>query len=346
MNWLVTLLLSVAWLQAAEQNWVKRGRILKPGFAGTQSSNLLSAPSVVKLKNGRVRLYFWARHGEGSASTESGRALKNRIYAAEADPKNPHEWTLLRPDALLSPNPIGNLNDAGPSFPFVVPREDGPWLLYYCTWGSWAPNRQISNRTALAVSHDEGITWSVLKEPLLPLGRPGEWDDALSGSVSVLRSGPAKFEMWYTAGRYGPYEDGTVNLIASIGYATSPDGIAWKKHSGPVLPAREKAVPPFEAVISKPCVIRLNGKYHMWYSRRTTDGRGYRLAYARSADGIRWDRVLDDKVIDYSPDGFDAINLSYPNIIEMGDELWMFYVGNQFGSTGIGLATMKKSELR
>ena len=56
--------------------------------------------------------------------------------------------------------------------------------------------------------------------------------------------------------------------------------------------------------------------------------------------------MLDDNVIDYTPGGFDAVNLSYPNVIEMGDELWMFYVGNQFGATGIGLATMKKSELR
>jgi hypothetical protein len=30
----------------------------------------------------------------------------------------------------------------------------------------------------------------------------------------------------------------------------------------------------------------------------------------------------------------------------MGDELWMFYAGNTFGATGIGWATMKKSQLR
>lgn len=340
------LLLNLACAGGAEQPWKKRGRILAPGFAGTESSNLLSAPSVVKLKNGRLRLYFWARNGEGAASTEKGRALTNHIYAAEADPKNPTEWTLVRPDPMLSANPVGTMNNAGPAFPFVVSREDGPWLLYYCTWGSWAPKGQISNRTALAISHDEGITWSVMKEPVLPLGKPGEWDSALSGSVSVLRTSPRKFEMWYTAGYYGPYNDGTTNLIASIGYATSTDGVEWTKRKTPALAARENAIPNFEAVISKPCVIRLNGIYNMWYSRRTNDGRGYRLAYARSKDGIHWDRILDDNVIDYSPDGFDSKNLSYPNIIEMGDELWMFYVGNQFGSTGIGLATIKKAELR
>src|SRR4029453_6292142 len=117
----------------AEQAWVKRGRILEPGFAGTESSNLLSPPSVVKLKNGRLRLYFWARHGEGGASTPQGRALKNHIYAAEADPAKPLEWKLVRPDPMLSPNPVGNINNAGPGFPFVVARADGPWLLFSCT---------------------------------------------------------------------------------------------------------------------------------------------------------------------------------------------------------------------
>jgi predicted GH43/DUF377 family glycosyl hydrolase len=153
--------------------------------------------------------------------------------------------------------------------------------------------------------------------------------------------------MWYTGGEYGPYDDGTRNLIAQIGYATSADGVQWTKaKKNPVLSARKLAIPKFEAVISKPGVILLDGKYHMWYSRRVNDARGYRLAYARSSNGADWERVLDDEVIPYSKDGFDSQNLSYPNVIEMGDELWMFYVGNQFGTTGIGLATMKKSALR
>ena len=85
----------------AGQLWTKKGRILAPGFAETRSTNLLSAPSLVKLKDGRLRLYFWARHGEGHPSTPEGRRLKNYIYAAEASPDRPTEWTLAdkRPHA-------------------------------------------------------------------------------------------------------------------------------------------------------------------------------------------------------------------------------------------------------
>ena len=170
------------------QPWVKRGRIIAPGFAGPQSQSRVSAPSVVRLKNGRLRMYFWAT-GRGH----------HYIYAAEASPKNPYEWKLVKEEPVLGPSPDGNINDKGPSFPWVIQQHDR-WLMYYVAWGSWAPPDEISNRTGLAISDDEGIHWKVLKEPLLPLGKPGEYDAGVTGSVAVLKTGPQTYQMWYTAG--------------------------------------------------------------------------------------------------------------------------------------------------
>ena len=59
------------------QPWVKKGRILAPGFAGEKSNRLLSAPCVVKLEDGRLRMYFWA----------SGD--RHYLFAAEASPRDP-----------------------------------------------------------------------------------------------------------------------------------------------------------------------------------------------------------------------------------------------------------------
>lgn len=330
------------------QPWAKKGQILAPGFAGTLSSNLLSAPSVVRLKNGRLRMYFWTREGRGEAHTQEGRSLLNYIYAAEASIDNLLEWKLVKSEPMLKPSSTGNISDRGPSFPFVIQRRDGTWLMYYAVWGSWAPPGELSNRTSLAISDDEGLTWKVLKEPLLPLGAPGECDAGLTGSVCVLQTGPKKYDMWYTAGeRYemiGPIKRGIVH----IGYATSEDGIHWVKNkaNSPALSPRLNKVKPFEAVVSKPCVLRIGNAYHMWFSVFSMEGRGYRLNYARSKDGLRWQRFADDEVLPLTPEGFDSKNQSYPNVIEVGDELWMFYAGDNFGSTGIGLATLKKSELK
>ena len=335
------------------QPWEKQGVVLAPGFAGTRSSNLLSAPCVIKLENGRLRMYFWTREGVGDARSPEGKRLMNYIYAAEAAAQDPRDWTLVGRQPMLGPSTSGDLRDRGSSFPWVLPREDGPWLMYYVVWGSWAAPNELSNRTSLAVSHDEGITWEIKKEPLLPLGKPGDYDAGLTGSVCVLRTAPAEYRMWYTAGeRYVRF--GEVNRgIVHIGYGTSEDGIDWAKSEQAALSPRLDTVQPFEAVVSKPSVILLGKTYHMWFSvysmavEADAGGRGgYRLAYARSQDGLTWERFDDAEILPLSPEGFDSRNQSYPNLVEMEDELWMFYVGNDFGSTGIGLATLKKSNLR
>jgi predicted GH43/DUF377 family glycosyl hydrolase len=295
---------------------------------------------VVRLKNGQLRLYFWA----------TGKGYQH-IYAAEASPSNPYLWKLVKKEPMLGPSPTGNINDKGPSFPWVIQRDDGTWLMYYCTWGSWAPPDEISNRTALAISHDEGINWKVLQEPLLPLGKPGEHDAGLTGSVCVLKTGPQTYQMWYTAGeRYAVLDwirPGFKRGIVHIGHAISKDGIEWVKSRHPVLSPRLDAVKSYEAVVSKPGIVQMNGIYHMWLSVFTMrDEPGYRLNYARSRDGLHWERFADEEIMPLTPDDFDSKNQSYANVIEQGDELWMFYVGNAVGSTGIGLATLKKSELR
>jgi predicted GH43/DUF377 family glycosyl hydrolase len=232
-----------------------------------------------------------------------------------------------------------------------VIQQDDHWLMYYVTWGSWAPPDELSNRTGLAISDDEGIHWKVLKEPLLPLGKPGEYDAGVTGSVAVLKTGPQAYQMWYTAGeRYAILDwisPGFKRGIVHIGHAVSRDGVEWVKSQKPVLSPRLDAVKSYEAVVSKPGIILLNGTYHMWLSVFTMqEGGGYRLNYARSRDGLAWERFADEEVMPLTPGGFDSNHQSYANVIEQDDDLWMFYVGNTFGATGIGLATVKKSELR
>jgi predicted GH43/DUF377 family glycosyl hydrolase len=131
----------------------------------------------------------------------------------------------------------------------------------------------------------------------------------------------------------------------NIGHATSSDGVEWVKDAEPVLRPRLDAVKPFEAVVSKPSIVHAGGWYHMWLSVFCMEDRGYRLNYARSKDGLRWERFADEAVLPLTPGGFDSENQSYANVIASGAEWWMFYSGNRFGTTGIGLATLSKSRL-
>jgi hypothetical protein len=354
---------------AGFQPWVKRGVLIRPGFAGPQSSKLVSSPSVVKLPNGRLRMYFWAADG---VPPWHGRHV---ILAAEADPKNPFVWKLISDKPLVDADPTGKIRDRGVGFPFVLARDDGPWLMYYCTWGSWARAEEVSNRTGHAISEDKGITWRVVKETVLPLGKPGSYDAGLTGSVSVLREAPDRFLMWYTAGeRYVHFGERNRGIV-HVGAASSKDGISWVKASEPAIRARVGAVDPYEAVLGKPNVVKVDGVYHLWVSAysmpkgaKPSDPRekyqpakdsdrsdwqnitskelGYHIEYARSTDGVRWERKFDQPVLTPTPGEFDSKNQSYPMVVDMGEQLWMFYVGNEFGTTGIGLATLDKSELK
>jgi hypothetical protein len=347
------------------QRWTKRGVVAAPGFAGPQSSAFVSSPSVVRLEDGRLRMYVWV--ADGAPPWLSGRHV---IVAAEADPADPFEWRILAEQPLVGPAPASAIRDRGVGFPYVLPRADGPWLMYYGTWGGdWQLTQQLANRTGLALSHDEGLTWQVVEEDLLPSGPPGSFDAGAIPSVAVLAAGRDDYLMWYTAAekyvRFGPINQG----ILHIGGARSNDGIRWEGFDEPILRARTGDADPYEACLARPAVIELDGVYHMWLgvydmaqgSRPSAhesgpdsseqalirEGAGsYRIEYARSMDGITWTRFADQPVIPLTPGGFDSNSQTYPSVVDMGDELWLFYTGDGLGATGVGLATLDKADLR
>jgi hypothetical protein len=347
------------------QNWTKRGVIAAPGFAGEQSSAFVSAPSVVRLPNGRLRMYVWV--ADGYPPWLNGR---HTIVAAEADPADPLQWEVIGEGPMLGPEPGSAIRDRGVGFPYVLPRADAPWLMYFGTWGGdWLVTQQLANRTGLALSHDEGLTWEVVEEDLLPSGSPGSFDAGAIPSAVVVRNAADDYLLWYTAAekyvRFGPVNQGLLH----IGGARSKDGIRWQGLEEPVLRARVDAVDPYEACLARPAVIELDGVYHMWLgvydmaegARPSAEQAGldesrealirersgsYRLEYARSTDGIRWTRFADQPVIPLTPGGFDATSQTYASVVDMGNELWLFYTGDGLGATGVGLATLDKAALR
>lgn len=346
------------------QRWTKRGVVAAPGFAGPQSSAFVSSPSVIKLPDGRLRMYVWV--ADGTPPWLNGRHV---IVAAEADPADPSRWTLVTDEPLLGPEPSSPIRDRGVGFPYVLPRDDGPWLMYYGTWGGdWQAKQELTNRTGLALSDDGGLTWRVVEEDLVPSGPAGSFNAGAIPSAVMLRTAPNDYLMWYTAAekyvRFGDVNQG----ILHIGGARSNDGVRWTGIDEPVLLARMDAADPYEACLARPAVLELNGVYHMWIgvydmaagskpnanAAGTSDsaealnrGAGsYRLEYARSTDGIHWTRYADQPILPLTPGGFDSTSQTYPSVVDMGDEIWLFYTGDGLGNTGVGLATLRKSDLR
>ena len=95
----------------------------------------------------------------------------------------------------------------------------------YRMWLSWRPKKAV----ALVESKD-GIHWS--EPPQIVLGPRTEtgWEDDINRPC-VLKKGET-YHMWYT----GQIKPGAKDGHSWIGYATSPDGVTWKRMSDrPVL---------------------------------------------------------------------------------------------------------------
>ena len=95
-------------------------------------------------------------------------------------------------------------------------RTDDRWLMWYSTYG------RKPRVTGYATSRD-GIRWDKYgKNPVLPLGKPGAWDDYSAFQPFVFRQ-DGRFHMIYNgSSRRSP-------TGYRWGYAWSSDGIAWTK---------------------------------------------------------------------------------------------------------------------
>ena len=78
----------------------------------------------------------------------------------------------------------------------------------------------------------------------------------------------------------------------------------------------------------------------MWFSYRAGTGKTYRIGYAFSKDGFNWIPDYSSDQIDVSDEGWDSEMICYPFVVSFNQELFMFYNGNGYGKTGIGLAKM------
>ena len=226
-----------------------------------------------------------------------------------------------------------------PGNPVLDPGPDGAWdskevfqghVLYggtdYTMWYSGSDGRY--KRIGFAASPD-GIVWTKYAgNPVLDVGPLDAWDEGFVRDPAVLFNG-TEYEMWYTGGD-GPQ--------MSIGYATSPDGIAWTKHEGnPVLDVGPSGA--WDNLILFTSSVLFDGTgYRMWYGG--IDGFHERIGYATSSDGIVWTKYGGNPVLDVGDLGtWDERDISGPCVLFDGEEFAMWYAGSNGTRGRIGYAT-------
>lgn len=142
------------------------------------------------------------------------------------------------------------------------------------------------------------------------------------------------YHMWY--GSTVTWDAGNGEMLHVINHASSNDGHRWQRN-GLAVPYKLGIAQAF----SRPTVIESrNEGYHMWFSYRSGSGDKYRIGYACSPDGNKWELSLNDTGINVSPAGWDSEMIEYPFVFDHNGQRFMLYNGNGHGNTGFGLAVL------
>jgi len=252
--------------------------------------------------------------GGGEIITRTAVAFKGQICNLTKYIDNP----------VLSVGPSGTWDDDDVWSPAVL-KEGGGYNMWYTGDDGSNPSR-----VGLATSPN-GITWT--KTVTNPVLSPGlSWEAGGIRAGDVISDG-GLYKMWYTG------LDG--NGIGRIGYATSPDGVAWTKYgSDPVLGVGASRSWEDDDVLD-PTVLKVGSTYHMWYTGY--DGATDRIGHATSSDGATWAKDTANPVLDSgSPVAWDWLYTYSPAAIRYNDMFLMWYSGGtlpQAWQTGYALSS-------
>jgi hypothetical protein len=94
-----------------------------------------------------------------------------------------------------------------------------------------------------------------------------------------------------------------------------------------------------ERGVADPYVIRAGGEFYLFYLGQDR-ARRQRLGVARSSDGVKWEKLRSNPILELgAPGAFDENGLGEPAVWSSGGSYWMLYTGRDRGERRrIGLA--------
>lgn len=309
--------------------WHKLGVIFTPNASLSWSKTHAQVPTVDILSERVWRIYYSAR----DVSNQS------RISYFDVEAGNPKNVLYRHDSPILQLGKLGTFDDAG-MMPSSIVTVDCVKYLYYTGWNV---RRSVPyhNTIGLAISRDGGQTFERAGDgPVLGLSLHEPY---FIGTATVTQE-DGLWRNWYASCTGWDIVDGKPEPRYHLKYAESRDGIEWKRNGEIAIDYRDAA----EGGLVRAAVLRLPDRFCMWYSRRNVMGyrinsaQSYRIGYAESADGRSWTRMDHAAGIEVSDSGWDADMIAYPSVVQTADTKFMFYNGNGFGQSGIGVAQLKR----
>lgn len=208
-------------------------------------------------------------------------------------------------------NPVLGGGDLGTIFDICVLPDGKGYRMY----SSWRPQKSIALHTS-----KDGKNWS-LPRIVLPFTED-DWQFRLNRPGVLYKDGV--YHMWYTGQVYS--KKGYKGIRLRIGYATSSDGINFKRHSNFVMEPTEH----WEGEsLMCPHVIWDDSEkiFKMWYSGGETFEPN-EIGYATSKDGINWEKYKGNPVM--VPDKnskWEKEKVTACQVIKRENDYLMFYIG-------------------
>ena len=308
--------------------WTKLGLIFKPENNFDWMASHASLPLPDRLSDNVLRIYFATR----------SRQNKSAITFIEVEADDPSRILYVHDQPVLSSGKLGTFDDDGVG-PYSLVTQGSRKYLYYggVNAGGTVPYR---NAIGLAVSEDNGLTFERVCEG--PVVDRNQQEPYFTAAADVMHCGD-HWKMWYGSATGWFVIKDRPEPRYQIKYGYSSDGIHWSRNDTTCIEYKLEG----EANV-RPCVVREEGRYRMWYcyrgslDYRTDPAQSYRLGYAESNDGIRWTRKDEEVGITRSTEGWDSGMICYPYLYRHRDRKYLLYNGNGFGGSGFGYAVLEE----
>ena len=300
--------------------WQKKGLIWSPDGSLPWARHSALQPTAVAMGD-FIRVFFGVRDDEGV-----GRPAYVDVAADD-----PSRVLKVADRPLLDVGEPGTFDDNG-VVPCAVIRRDGQLLMHYAGYQLGVKVKFLAFG-GLAISDDGGESFDRYSQ--VPVLERTSEELYFKAAHCVLWD-EGVWKIWYTGGSAFTEKDGLSFPVYDTRYVESSDGI-HPNGKGEVCLMPQGGD---EYRLGRGHVIKTDGLYRMIYARGTKSA-GMQLGYAESTDGRVWTRKDEEVGLRLSDAGWDSRHISYPNFCRVGDRVYLFYNGNDYGKTGFGYAELE-----
>jgi predicted GH43/DUF377 family glycosyl hydrolase len=301
--------------------WSKKGLIYGPTGDSWWALRWALQPTPLLRADGTIRVFVGFRTGEGVS----------RIGFVDVSAENPAQVLAVSPEPVLDVGVPGAFDENG-VVPCAVIEREGKLYLYYAGY-------QLGQKVkffvfgGLAISDDGGRSFH--RHSQVPICDRTD-DEMFFRVIHTMMFDDGRWRAWYGAGSSFTPGNGRQLPNYNIRHAEATDGLTLSRDFTVCVDTNDE-----EYRVGRPYVIKDAGAYRMFYCAGTA-ARGYRLAYAESADGIAWARKDNEIGIDVSASGWDSEMQAYPSVVMFRDKVYLFYNGNNYGEDGFGYAELDR----